>query len=78
MKKTNQYHVVHNKDSGWDVKKANSQRATVNCNTKIEAVSAARLLSTRSGSEMVVHGVNGKIQYSNSYGNDPCPPKDKK
>ena len=28
--------------------------------------------------ESVIHGKDGKIQNSNSYGNDPCPPKDKK
>ncbi|MBO7345732.1 MAG: DUF2188 domain-containing protein, partial [Clostridia bacterium] len=35
-------------------------------------------ISKNQHSEMVIHGKDGKIQYSNSYGNDPCPPKDKK
>jgi hypothetical protein len=29
-------------------------------------------------SEVVIHGVDGKIRDSDSYGNDPNPPRDKK
>jgi hypothetical protein len=29
-------------------------------------------------SDTKIHGVDGKIRAGNSYGNDPCPPKDKK
>lgn len=28
--------------------------------------------------EHVIHNSNGRISEKNSYGNDPCPPKDKK
>ncbi len=30
------------------------------------------------GAEHVIHGQNGRIRVSNSYGNDPCPPKDQR
>jgi uncharacterized protein YdaT len=72
-----EYHVVPH-ENGWAVKKNNASKSSVCTSTKSDAVSKAKELSKNSGSEMVVHGKNGKIQYSNSYGNDPCPPKDKK
>ncbi|NTU74289.1 DUF2188 domain-containing protein [Candidatus Roizmanbacteria bacterium] len=28
--------------------------------------------------ELVIHNQDGKISNKNSFGNDPCPPKDKK
>lgn len=72
-----EYHVVPH-ENGWAVKKNNASKSSACTSTKSDAVSKAKGLSKNSGSEMVVHGKNGKIQYSNSYGNDPCPPKDKK
>ena len=72
-----EYHVVPH-ENGWAVKKNNASKSSAYTSTKSDAVSKAKKLSKNSGSEMVVHGKNGKIQYSNSYGNDPCPPKDKK
>ena len=72
-----EYHVVPH-ENGWAVKKNNASKSSAWTSTKSDAVSKAQELSKNSGSEMVVHGKNGKIQYSNSYGKDPCPPKDKK
>ena len=72
-----EYHVVPH-ENGWAVKKSNASKSSACTSTKSDAASKAKELSKNSGSEMVVHGKNGKIQYSNSYGNDPCPPKDKK
>ena len=72
-----EYHVVPH-ENGWAVKKNNASKSSACISTKSDAVSKAKELSKNSGSEMVVHGKNGKIQYSNSYGNDSCPPKDKK
>lgn len=72
-----EYHVVPH-ENGWAVKKNNASKSSACTSTKSDAVIKAKELSKNSGSEMVVHGKNGKIQYSNSYGKDPCPPKDKK
>ena len=77
MNKSKQHHVVPNSNGGWDVKKANSSRASGNFGTKVEAVSAARSISRNQHTELVIHGKDGKIQQSDSHGNDPCPPKDK-
>ena len=39
---------------------------------------AGRELAINQQAELIIHGVDGKIQNSNSYGNDPCPPRDTK
>ena len=67
-----------NSQSGWNVKKGGAQRASVHTNTKADAIKMGRVISQRSGSELIIHGKDGRIQRSDSHGNDPCPPKDKK
>ena len=37
-----------------------------------------RELAKKEGLELIPHGIDGKIQNPNSYGNDPCPTKDTK
>jgi hypothetical protein len=74
----NSHHVVHNPNGGWDVKKGGSQRASVHTETKAEAVDLGRQISINGSTEFVIHGLNGRIQRSDSHGNDPCPPKDSK
>ena len=72
-------HVVpNNEKGGWNVRKSNAERASVRTETKVEAVKVGRIISQRSGSELIIHGKDGKIQRADSHGNDPCPPKDKK
>jgi hypothetical protein len=72
-------HIVPNKmTDGWSVKKGGAERASANTETKTEAVKLGRVISQRTESELVIHGKNGKIQRSDSHGNDPCPLKDKK
>lgn len=70
-------HVVPAKEGGWDVKKPHAERASSHSDTKAEAVERAREICINQGAECVIHGKDGKIQDSNSHGNDPCPPKDK-
>jgi len=71
-------HIVPGSNGGWNVKKSGAQRASVHTETKVDAVKMGRIISQRSGSELVIHGRDGKIQRSDSHGNDPCPPKDYK
>ena len=74
----NEHHVVHNSSrGGWDVKRSGAQRASIHTDTKAEAVKVGRIMSQRAGSELVIHGTDGRIQKKDSHGNDPCPPKDK-
>ena len=68
-------HVVPN-NGQWQVKRENSERATKNFSTQKEAISYARSIAINQQSELVIHGRNGQIRDKDSYGNDPCPPKD--
>ena len=70
-------HVTH-RVNGWAVIGAGNDRATVVLPTKAAAVDRAREIAINQKSEMIVHKTDGTIQSSNSYGNDPCPPRDKK
>jgi Uncharacterized protein conserved in bacteria (DUF2188) len=73
-----EHHVVSNPQGGWDVKKNNSTRASVHANTKAEAIDAGRKISQNARSEFIIHGLDGRIQRSDSHGLDPNPPKDAK
>jgi len=73
-----EHHVTHNPNGGWDVKKSGASKSSGHFSTKKEAVDAGRIISQNQKSELVIHGLNGKIQSSDSHGNDPCPPRDKK
>ncbi|NLI92702.1 MAG: DUF2188 domain-containing protein [Peptococcaceae bacterium] len=72
-------HVIpNNNQGGWSVKKGGAQRASVHTETKSDAIKMGRVISQRSGSELIIHGKDGKIQRADSHGKDPCPPKDQK
>lgn len=77
MANPKQHHVVHNPKAGWDVKKPHAERVSGHFDTKAEAEKAGRTMSQNQKTEFIIHGVDGKIQRSDSHGNDPCPPKDK-
>ena len=68
-------HVTPHKDGGWQVKGAGNDRATVRTETKQEAIDAARTITRNQGTELVIHGKDGKIQSKDSHGNDPFPPR---
>ncbi len=70
-------HVVRHPD-GWATKKEGAQRAGAVTPTQAEAIDAARTQARREHVEVVIHGRDGKIRDSDSYGNDPFPPRDKK
>lgn len=74
----NERHVVKNPQGGWDVKPPHAERASSHAKTKAEAIDRAREICINEKAECVIHGKDGKIQNSNSYGKDPCPQKDKK
>lgn len=73
MSKRNQHVVPH--PDGWAVRGAGNQKATSVHVTQREAVESARETAMRSGSELLIHGENGRIRARSSYGNDPYPPK---
>ena len=71
------YHVVPNGDD-WAVKREGSQRASSLHPTQTDAIAAGTELARTNKTELVIHRPNGKIRDSDSYGNDPNPPKDTK
>lgn len=73
MAKKNQ-HVIP-VGAGWGVKGEKNARASVITTTQSQAIDYARKLAKQQGSELVIHGRDGKIREKNSYGKDSYPPK---
>lgn len=67
-------HVVK-RDDEWAVRKEHADRDTRRFDTQAEAIQAAREIAINQGSEMFIHGRDGKIRERNTYGDDPNPPK---
>lgn len=61
--------------NGWKTQHAGSSRPDSNHRTQGNAEAAARAVAKREGAEVVIHRPNGQIRESNSYGNDPFPPR---
>ena len=78
MSKKKDLHVTKRRDGRWQVKKEGAGRASSTHSTQDEAASRARQQAMRERVEVVTHRPDGRIRDSDSYGNDPCPPKDKK
>lgn len=76
MPKTTQHVIPH--DGKWAVKKGGAEKATKIFNRKTDAESYGNQLAKKQDAELIIHGKDGRIQNPNSFGNDPCPPKDKK
>lgn len=73
----NGYHVKPQGDQ-WAVAKEGAERASGLFDTKQEALARGIELASTARAELVIHGQDGRIQDSDSYGNDPNPPRDKK
>ncbi|MCP5472468.1 MAG: DUF2188 domain-containing protein [Sinobacteraceae bacterium] len=67
-------HVVKH-EGGWATRREGSERAGGVYDTQREAIHHAKGQAQRERVEVVIHGRDGKIRDSNSYGNDPYPPK---
>jgi len=77
MSKKKDIHVVPHQN-GWATKREGSSRAGSTHGTQKEAIEKARSRAINDKVEVVIHRKNGQIRDSDSYGNDPYPPKDKK
>lgn len=71
----NQWVVKHG--DKWAVKGEGSKRATKVTDTQKQAINVAKGIVQNQKSELIIQGRDGKIRSKDSYGNDPCPPKDK-
>ena len=67
-------HVVPN-GAKWSVRKAGSSRATGTFDTQGDAIKEGRKIARNQGTELFIHGRDGRIRERDSYGNDPVPPK---
>jgi hypothetical protein len=67
-------HVVPS-PGGWSVRKAGASRASSTHVTQQEAIAVATRIARSQGTELYIHGRDGRIRERNSYGNDPHPPK---
>lgn len=67
-------HVVPRGD-GWAVLRAGAARASGLFETQKDAIARARETARREGTELYIHGTDGRIRERFSYGNDPHPPK---
>jgi len=76
MAKKNQHVVPH--DEEWAVIGAGNKRVTSIHDTQSSAIEAAREIAINQKSEVVIHRSDGRIRDKDSYGNDPCPPRDRK
>jgi Uncharacterized protein conserved in bacteria (DUF2188) len=70
-------HVVP-RPEGWATIKEGGQRAGALAPTQKAAIDIARDQAKRERVEVVIHRKDSSIRDSDSYGNDPNPPKDKK
>ena len=75
MARKKNLHVVP-RDGGWGVRREGGQRDSSRHGTQKDAIDAARDTARRERGEVRIHGRDGRIRDSDSYGNDPCPPKD--
>lgn len=70
------YHVTHNSDKGWRVKKERASRASDYFDKKSDAVERGKELAKSGGEgQIIIHKKDGKFQTENTYQNDPFSPK---
>jgi len=60
----------------WGVHGEGNKRDTELFDTQKEAIDRARQIALNQGTEVIVQRPDGRIRSKDSYGNDPCPPKD--
>lgn len=72
QKNKNQIWVNYNDDKKlWEAQKSHAERVSVQGETKAEVEQIARQIAVNQKLELVVQKLDGKIEYRNSFGNDP-------
>ncbi|MBQ4560265.1 MAG: DUF2188 domain-containing protein [Tyzzerella sp.] len=61
----------------WGVHGEGNSRDTKQFERKSDAIDYAKGIAKRQQSELIIQKQNGQIQSKDSYGNDPCPPRDR-
>lgn len=78
MGKKRDIHVVPHPEGGWATRREGADRVSDRHRTQSDAIDTARDRAKTDRVEVVIHRPNGQIRDSDSYGNDPNPPKDRK
>jgi hypothetical protein len=71
-------HVVPTPNGSWGVRGEGNSKMTKETTTQTQAIEIAREIAKNQGSEVIIHRKDGTIRDKDSYGKDPCPPKDEK
>lgn len=77
MANRNNVHVVQRGDK-WGTLREGGERVSGLYDTQVAAIEAGRDMAREDKGELLIHGRDNLIRARDSYGNDPCPPKDKK
>ena len=72
MSKQRNQHVVPHPD-GWAVKPEGGQRSSSVHGTQRQAIDRAREIAENQGTELFIHGRDGRIRERDSHGPDPFP-----
>lgn len=67
---------VSPRNGKWAVHGEGNSRDTKVFDTKADAEAFAKSVAKNQRSEVIVQNRDGKISSKDSYGNDPCPPRD--
>lgn len=76
MSKKRSVHVTQS-DHGWNVKQGGVNSPLSTHQTQAEAIESAKGFARATQAELRIHGRDGKIRETMSYGNDPFPPRDR-
>lgn len=68
-------HVTKRPDGKWQVIGEGNSRAISIADTQEAARLRAREIAINQKSEVIIHGVDGRIRAKDSYGDDPFPPR---
>ena len=71
-------HVTRRENDFWAVIREKAEQASGLFDTQKEAIDWAREMARNDRVELVIHDRENRIRDKDSYGSDPCPPKDKK
>lgn len=63
------------RQNGWSVRRSGASRASGHYATQAEAVEAATRIARNQGTEVYIHGRDGRIREHNSYADDAFPPR---
>lgn len=71
-------HVTRRNDNSWAVIREKAEKASAIFPTQEKAIKWGRPIAEKEKVEFVIHDMKNKIRDKDSYGNDSCPPKDRK